>query len=168
MANTGGGCSGQGTAFLKDFKANIIPCPKCGREVEFFTDEKKVICPKCGSSIFMMDPQAIEYNEGRLVFKGSGKSCFDWCGGCINKRDREDIEENKKRIKAKKEGLKMLIESVSGKDVKIINFFIEAFRKSYNTPELIDDRIFDMLSKHDPDLLVKARDCYQDFLNRQS
>ena len=30
-----GGCPGQNTAYLKDFNTNIIPCSKCGNEIEF-------------------------------------------------------------------------------------------------------------------------------------
>ena len=85
MAKIGGGCPGQNTAFLKDFKTNIVPCPKCGHEVEFFVDERKVKCPKCHNSIFKVNPQVIKYKDGELTFSGTDKSCLDWCGGCLNK-----------------------------------------------------------------------------------
>ena len=167
MAKIGGGCPGQNTAFLKDFKTNVVPCSKCGHEVEFFADERKVICPRCKANIFKVNPQVIKYDKGKLTFSGTDKSCLDWCGGCLNKKDYQDIEENNKRIEAKKKDLQKLIKSVDGKDDEVIGFFIEAFKKSINSPRLIDDKIFDSLSENDPGLFVKARNYYLDFLNDQ-
>jgi DNA-directed RNA polymerase subunit RPC12/RpoP len=165
MAKIGGGCPGQNTAFLKDFKTNTVPCSKCGYEVEFFADERKVICPRCKANIFKVNPQVIKYNDGKLTFSGTDKSCLDWCGGCLNKKDYQDIEDNNKRIEEKKEDLEKLIKKVGAGDKLIIDFFIEAFKKSINSPKLIDDKIFDALSEKDPDLFVKARNYYLDFLN---
>ncbi len=165
MAKLGGGCPGQNTAFLKDFKTNVVPCPKCGHEGEFFADERKVKCPKCHNNIFKVNPQVIEYDNGRLTFSGTDKSCLNWCGGCLNKRDYQDIEENNQRIAAKKEDLKKLIGSIDPGDSDVAGFFIEAFKKSINSQKLIDNRIFDSLSANDPGLFVKARNYYLNFLN---
>ena len=165
MAKIGGGCPGQNTAFLKDFKTNIVPCPKCGHEVEFFIDERKVKCPKCHNSIFKVNPQVIKYKDGELTFSGTDKSCLDWCGGCLNKKDYQDIEENNQRIEAKKEDLKKLTSGIDLKDQDVIDFFIEAFKKSINSPKLISDKIFDALSASSTDLFVKARNYYLNFLN---
>ena len=165
MAKIGGGCPGQNTAFLKDFKTNTVPCSRCGHEVEFFADERKVICPKCKANIFKVNPQVIKYDDGKLTFSGIDKSCLDWCGGCLNKKDYQDIEENNKRIDAKKEDLGKLIASVHPEDISVVEFLIEAFKKSINSPMLIDDKVFDALSENDPGLFVKARNYYLDFLN---
>ena len=69
-------------------------------------------------------------------------------------------------IEAKKEDLEELIDSIGSKDKDVVDFFIEAFKKSINSPKLIDDRIFDALSGKDPDLFVRARNYYLNFLNR--
>jgi len=53
-------CPGQDK---KDIKAEIIGCPKCGYEVELFSDEIKARCPKC---------QAAIYRE-------TLPTCIDWC-----------------------------------------------------------------------------------------
>ncbi len=166
MAKIKGGCPGQDTAFLKDFKTNIVPCPKCGHEIEFFTDEIKVKCPRCYTNVFKVNPQVIEYRNGSLVFNETKESCLDWCGQCLDKKDYKDIEENKKRIEKKKEDLKELIYSVSKKERDVINFFIEAFNKSINNPRLIDEKIFQMLQKENPDLFLRARNYYLNFINR--
>ena len=166
MAKIKGGCPGQDTAFLKDFKTNIVPCPKCGHEIEFFADEIKVKCPRCGASVFKVGPQVIEYRDGRLIFSGIDKSCLEWCGGCLNKKDYRDIEENRERIEKKKEDLKELIDSVSKKERDVIDFFIEAFNKSINNPRLIDEKIFQLLQKENPGLFVRARNYYLNFINQ--
>ena len=165
MAKIGGGCPGQNTAFLKDFKTNIVPCPGCGHEVEFFIDERKVKCPRCHNNIFKVNPQVIKYEDGELSFSSIDKSCLDWCGGCLNKRDYQDIEENNKRIEAKKDDLNKLIAGIDPEDKGIIDFFIEAFKKSINSPGLISDKIFDALAANDPDMFVRARNYYLNFLN---
>jgi len=160
------GCPGQNTAYLKDFKTNIVPCPKCGHEIEFFSDEKKVKCPSCHTNIFKVNPQVIGYKDGKLTFSGEDKSCLDWCGGCLNEKDYEDIEENKKKIERKKEDFKKLIDLIDKKDKDVIYFFIEAFRKSINNPRLIDEKIFQVLQKKDPGLFVRARNYYLNFIKR--
>jgi hypothetical protein len=166
VAKIKGGCPGQDTAFLKDFKTNVVPCPKCGHEIEFFADEIIVKCPRCRTNVFKVDPQVIEYRNGSLVFNETKESCLDWCGQCLDKKDYKDIEESKKRIEKKKEDLKELIYSVSKKERDVINFFIEAFNKSINNPRLIDEKIFQMLQKENPDLFLRARNYYLNFINR--
>jgi hypothetical protein len=166
MAKIKGGCPGQDTAFLKDFKTNIVPCPRCGCEIEFFADEIKVRCPRCHTNVFKVNPQVVKYRSGKLVFTEANNSCLDWCGQCLDKRDYRDIEENKKRIEKKKDDLKKLIYSVSKKEKDVIGFFIEAFNKSINNPRLIDEKIFQMLQKENPDLFLRARNYYLNFINQ--
>ncbi len=158
-------CPGQNPAFLKDFDTNTVPCPKCGNEIEFFADERKVKCPKCHTSVFKVDPQIIDYKEGKLAFSGVDKSCLDWCGGCLNKKDYQDIKENNERVEKKKEDLENLIMTIDKKDQAIIDFFIEAFQKSINNPKLIDEKVFEALKKEDPEFFVKARNYYLNYLN---
>ncbi|MBN2073529.1 MAG: hypothetical protein JW770_06265 [Actinobacteria bacterium] len=167
MAKLSGGCPGQDTAFLKDFNTNIVACPKCGHEVEFFSDERKVRCPQCHSNIFKMDPGVIEYRDGKIVFGDTEKSCLDWCGACMNRKDYSDIKENKKRVENKKEDFKKLVAEVDPEDSAVIGFFIEAFKKSINSPKLIDGRIFDALLCTNPGLFARARNYYLDFLESQ-
>lgn len=159
------GCPGKNTAFLKDFKTNTVPCPKCGHEIEFFADEVKVKCPKCGTNVFKVNPKIIDYRNGKLVFGEIDKSCLDWCGGCLNRNDYKDIEENKKRIDKKKKDIEKLINTVSKKDKDVIEFFVEAFKISLNNPKLIDEKVFQALQKENPGLFIKARNYYLNFLN---
>lgn len=158
------GCPGQDTAYLKDFKTNIVPCPGCGHEIEFFSDEKKIKCPECHRAVFKVDPGVIEYKNGRLTFKGEDKNCLDWCGGCLSAEDYRDIKKNKKRIEKKKKDFKRLIDSIDKKDRDVIYFLIEAFQKSINNTKLIDEKIFQILQKENPELFIKVRNYYLNFI----
>ena len=66
----------------------------------------------------------------------------------------------------KKEDLQKLTAEIDPEDQDVIDFFIEAFKKSINSPKLISDKIFDALSAIKPDLFVKARNYYLNFLNK--
>ena len=58
--NMTNGCPGRTTATLR---VSIHKCPKCGNEVEMFSDELKFKCKKCG-----------EY-----VYKEKVPTCIEWC-----------------------------------------------------------------------------------------
>ncbi|MBI2860246.1 MAG: phosphohydrolase [Chloroflexi bacterium] len=47
----------------KMLRVELYKCPKCGAEVEVFSDEEKVKCQDCG-----------EY-----IYRGQTPSCIDWC-----------------------------------------------------------------------------------------
>jgi len=165
MVRIVGGCPGQNTAYLKDFNTNIISCSKCGNEVEFFSDEKKVKCPRCHNNVFKVNPQIIEYKDDVIIFHDSGASCLDWCGMCMDKKDYQDILKNNERIEEKKEDIKKLINSIDKRDEEVIGFFIEAFQKSINNAKLIDQNIFEILQRKNPDLFIRARNYYLSFLD---
>jgi NADH pyrophosphatase NudC (nudix superfamily) len=55
-----GKCPGQNSGTLR---ASLHKCPKCGNEVEMFSDELKIRCKKCGE----------------MVYKEKVPSCIDWC-----------------------------------------------------------------------------------------
>ena len=160
------GCPAHNTAYLKDFNTNIFPCPKCGYEVEFFADERKVKCPKCHGSVFKVDSQLIMYEDGKLVYGDTQKNCLDWCGACLDKKDYEDILENDERISRKKDDFKELISTIEDKDKDTIDFLIEALKKSINSPKLIDDKVLQHLQKKNPGLFLKVRNYYLNYLNR--
>lgn len=164
MAKFKTSCPGQNTAYLKDFNTNIVPCPKCGLEIEFFSDERKVKCPKCHTSVFKLKPQIIDYKDGKITFYDSEKSCLDWCGACLDKKDYADILENNERIERKKEDIKRLIDNIDKKDKESIEFLIDAFRKSINHTKLFDPKVFDVLGKTNPELFKKVRNYYLNFL----
>ncbi|MBM3704943.1 MAG: hypothetical protein FJW66_00315 [Actinobacteria bacterium] len=164
MAKFKTGCPGQNIAYLKDFNTNVIQCHVCGHEIEFFSDERKVTCPECHTIIFKVKPQVIDYRNNKLVFYESEKSCLDWCGACLDKKDYADILKNNERIERKKEDFVRLVDTVDKKDKDLVEFLIDAFRKSINHSKLFDPKVFDVLQKTNPELFTKARKYYLDFL----
>ncbi len=76
-------CPGSRT--IREPRPEAIDCPKCGREVEIWTDELKATCPGCGDK----------------VFRAQQASCIDWCphakecvGPEVYERLRPGIEED--------------------------------------------------------------------------
>lgn len=72
-------CPGQDSRFLK---SEIRKCPKCGYEVEIFSDEVRVRCPKCKGYVYREIP-----------------SCIDWCRyakECIGEKKYKELKEKRK------------------------------------------------------------------------
>jgi ribosomal protein S27E len=44
-------CPGQNTRYWKKGDIFDVPCPDCGRDVEFFKDDVRRNCPRCGRTI---------------------------------------------------------------------------------------------------------------------
>ncbi len=53
-------CPGQDTRKLR---VGLHKCPKCGTQVEIFSDESRIRCYKCGE----------------MVHREKMPSCIDWC-----------------------------------------------------------------------------------------
>lgn len=53
-------CPGQD---LRNLRVSVHLCPKCGTEVEIFSDEMRIKCKKCGT----------------MVFREKTPSCIEWC-----------------------------------------------------------------------------------------
>lgn len=158
------GCPGTNSAYLKDFKTSIVSCQNCGREIEFFADERKVKCPSCGCSVFRVNPEIILYKDGRISFGGIENSCIDWCGACLDKKDYEDIARNNKRMENKRQDFKRLVESIPDNETEIKEFLIDAYMKSINHIKLIDPKILDILKVKNTELFMKVRKYYLKFL----
>jgi DNA-directed RNA polymerase subunit RPC12/RpoP len=52
-----------GSLAVREPKPETLYCPKCGNEVEIWTDERMARCRNCGAP----------------VLKDRGASCLDWC-----------------------------------------------------------------------------------------
>jgi DNA-directed RNA polymerase subunit RPC12/RpoP len=52
-----------GSSEIKRPKPEYLPCPKCGAEVEIWTDEAQAECEECGTS----------------VRKDRSNLCISWC-----------------------------------------------------------------------------------------
>lgn len=67
----------------QNLKAEFHNCPKCGYNVEIFTDEVRRKCPGCGTE----------------VFRERVPSCIDWCPAakeCIGVKKWMELKGSKK------------------------------------------------------------------------
>ncbi len=55
-----GKCPGQDNRKLT---ASLHPCPRCGHQVELFSDEQRMVCPRCKTE----------------VFRDTAPNCLPWC-----------------------------------------------------------------------------------------
>ncbi len=53
-------CPGQDS---RNLRVELYKCPKCGAEVEIFSDESRIKCRKCGT----------------YVYREKMPSCIEWC-----------------------------------------------------------------------------------------
>ena len=69
--------------------STVVPCPRCGGEIEIFSDESKARCPRCKTP----------------VYKKTAPTCAKWCKAaaeCMgiraqDVRDSEAAEETESR-----------------------------------------------------------------------
>lgn len=83
-------CPGQD---MRKLRAELFKCPKCGGEVEIFSDETRTKCQKCGT----------------MVFKEQLPTCIEWCSSarqCLGEERWKALmggKENSVTTKAEKE-----------------------------------------------------------------
>lgn len=75
-------CPGQDG---REIRVELYKCPKCGAEVEIFSDEVRVKCHKCGE----------------MIYRERLPSCIEWCASarqCLGEaRWRQLMDELKSR-----------------------------------------------------------------------
>ena len=91
-------CPGQMTP--RDLDSVLLPCPDCGRTVEFFTDEPRRQC-RCG----------------RILLREAMPRCADWCPAadrCLGEAGDARLRERRAR---------------AGKDIAEGKAHVESIRK---------------------------------------
>ncbi|MEN6532911.1 MAG: hypothetical protein ABFD60_07435 [Bryobacteraceae bacterium] len=76
-------CPGQDTRYWKPEDIFMVPCAKCGREIEFFKTDLKRHCPGCGAA--NLNPR-------------NDLSCAAWCKSaeeCLTELGRTPPEKKK-------------------------------------------------------------------------
>ena len=64
-------CPGQD---IRNLRAAMYKCPKCGAEVEMFSDELRIKCKKCGEYVYKeQTPSCIEWCPSAQAVPGGGK-----------------------------------------------------------------------------------------------
>ena len=102
-----------GSRLVRQPVPEIFQCPKCGDEVEIWSDEIKGSCPKCGTTVM---------REGFM-------SCLDWCAmgkECVGDATYGRYMSNKAETVKRK-----LIEFVTGKNKVSFEHIKEILTKKY-------------------------------------
>src|SRR3989338_2133618 len=95
-----------GSQKFRQPQPEYMKCPKCGEEVEIWTDEVKTTCPKCKSP----------------VMRKEELSCLEWCKyakECVGEEAYVNFLSNKTMLM--KDKLIMALEIYFGKDAKRID-----------------------------------------------
>ncbi len=95
-----------GAKIIRQPKPEMFDCPKCGAEVEIWTDELKGSCPKCKT----------------VVMRYQDQSCLEWCKlakNCVGERAYNNFMKN--RSQTIKEKLLEDISLLFGEDKKRID-----------------------------------------------
>ncbi len=72
-------CPGQD---FRKLRVSLYKCPKCGADVEMFSDEMRIRCQKCGT----------------IVYREKTPSCIDWCASarqCLGEERWKHLTEEK-------------------------------------------------------------------------
>lgn len=73
-----------GSQQFKQPKPENIKCPSCGRDVEIWSDEVRVVCPFCKAAV---------------TRQTGAQSCLDWCEHareCVGEKRYANYMRNKK------------------------------------------------------------------------
>ena len=80
-------CPGQDG---REIRVELYKCPKCGTEVEIFSDEVRVKCHKCGE----------------MIYRERLPSCIEWCASarqCLGEARWRQLMDELKSKKERKE-----------------------------------------------------------------
>ena len=95
-----------GAKMIRQPKPEMFDCPKCGAEVEIWTDEAKGVCPHCKTTVLRYQDQ----------------SCLEWCKlaeTCVGRDAYNNFMQN--RAQMIKDTLLHDVELLFGDDEKRIN-----------------------------------------------
>lgn len=70
---------------------------------------------------------------------------------------------NNELVDIKKEKLNKLINLIDKDNIKLIQFFIESFKKNINYPEIINPLIFQKAEDENKDVFLQAKQIYNKF-----
>ena len=147
-------CPGQSTMFWRPSDIYDIPCPACGRAVEFFKTDIRRICKGCGTRI--LNP--------RVDF-----SCAEWCAvakDCVGPELYGDLKEKQDLDRRREADLKALLETIDPADANVRQLFERLCRENRYADRLIDtDRLFLLKEENEP-LFSKAVLYYRGFVTR--
>ena len=147
-------CPGQSTMFWRPEDIFEIPCPTCGRQVEFFKTDIKRACRGCGTNV--LNPRA-------------DLACAEWCAAareCLGPVIYDQVKEKQELDRRREADLKALTDAVDPSDQDVRALFETLCRENRNADRLIDtDRLF-LLKDENEALFTRAIGYYSRFVAR--
>ncbi len=144
-------CPGQNTQYWGFDSIFEVPCPKCGRPIEFFRDEVRRRCSGCGEIVF----------NDRMDL-----GCAKWCpaaASCIGAENFKALEFSQK-IKSRREDLHLLLEQVSEGEEKTRDLFKKLYLEYDGEDRLFDKNRLYTIKEENPALFESAIKAFQSFL----
>jgi ribosomal protein S27E len=144
-------CPGQNTRFWGPQDIFDIPCPDCGRAVEFFKDDSRRTCKGCGKEI---------YNP-RNSF-----GCANWCPAareCLGPEKYESLRELAQKEVQRKNDMESLLAGIPLHEAELRLLFKCLYLKQGNPDRLFDTDELRRLQEDNPELFEKVTRYYQQF-----
>jgi len=143
-------CPGQEFGRKPQDMVYDVPCPECGKEVEFFYDDLSRICGGCDTKI--------EKDDERFV---KDQGCAAWCQeaeSCMGPNVYAKFQEALKNVQEKRlNQLEELLQSIPNEEAEVADFFQRAFRENTDPTLLINvKRSVKPLKHQNPELYDKV------------
>ncbi len=148
-------CPGQNTRFWGPEDIFDVPCPKCGRAVEFFKDDSKRVCKGCGNLMF----------NPRNSF-----SCAAWCPAareCLGPAKYDNMRELVEKETQRRNDMDALIDSVPLTEPEVRLLFKRLYLEQGSSDRLFDAGSLKEVKEVNPKLFEKAARYYQEFRKNQ-
>jgi endogenous inhibitor of DNA gyrase (YacG/DUF329 family) len=147
-----GRCPGQNTQFWGADDIFDVPCPGCGKGIEFFKDDAQRKCKKCGKAVF----------NPRMDF-----GCANWCPmaeECLGQEKYDSLKEIAQAEIQRRADLEALLAGIKPEDEAVKKMFKQLYLQNRGSKLLFDDKQLYMVAKEDPKLFRKATEYYTRFI----
>ena len=147
-------CPGQNSQFWGPNDIFAIPCPDCGKGIEFFKDDAKRECPACGRLVF--NPRV---NAG----------CALWCPkaeDCLGPEQYASLTAIQETAARRKADMELLLTLVPPKEDDVRRLFKKLYIENRDPVRLIDTDRLQQVRDDDPDLFERATRYFRKFTDR--
>ncbi len=152
----GARCPGQNTQFWGPDDVFDLPCPGCGKSVEFFKDEAQRKCKGCGKLIF----------NPRMDF-----GCANWCPmakECLGQEKYDGLREIAQTESRRRADLETLLAAIEPGDEEVIKLFRQLYLQNKGNSALFDTSQLRPLAEENPQLFKKATGYYSRFMKTKT
>ncbi len=148
-------CPGQNLRFWGAEDIFDVPCPQCGRPVEFFKDDSRQRCQGCGKLIF--NPR-------------NNFSCANWCPAareCLGPERYDSLRELAQKETQRKSDMEALLDSIPLNEWEVRLLFKRMYLEQGSPDRLFEAELLREVKENNPALFEKATRYYQEFRKKQ-